>query len=456
MAQDKTLPMARQMAAYAINESWDRLPAKVRAESVRAMLNWTGCAVGGATTASMESAVQGVLAMTTCGETPILGRSEKVGMPDAALLSCLSSSSQTFDDTHLATITHPTGPVAAAALSVAHALSKSKNPVSGLQFLIALVVGVELECRLSRAISALNGSHIGWYMTGLSGGIGAAAAVGRLLNLSANQMTWAIALAAAQACGLRATHGSMAIAYIPGVAARNGLAAAHMAKANFTCSDILIDGRNGLLEVVSTSPAPALITQDIGENYEMMNNTYKPYPCGIVIHPAIDACLKLASNSAISSKDINKILLRVHPDALQLCWRKLPTNELDAQVSLYHWVGAALVYKSAGLAQGAQACVMDPAVRAMQEKIHVESSSELTDNQAIATIHLQNGSQFEAKIDNAIGSVTNPMTNEQLTTKFHGLCTPVIGAARTAALLDFCHSISGQENVGDVFRIGAL
>ncbi|MGB6105788.1 MAG: MmgE/PrpD family protein [Pusillimonas sp.] len=455
MTQNETACVAREMAGFALGERWDRLPAAVQAEAVRAMLNWTACAVGGARTASMDAAMRGILAMTTSGATPVLGRPEKVSMPDAALLCCLSSSAYTFDDTHLATITHPTGPVAAAALSAAHTLSTSGNPVSGTSFLTSLIVGMELECRVSNAITASGGAHIGWYMTGLSGGIGAAAAVGCLLKLSPEQMTWAIGLAASQACGLRATHGSMAIAYIPAVAARNGLTSAYMAMANFACSDILVDGRNGLLEVISTSSDPTLITRSLGKDYEMLSNAYKPYPCGIVIHPAIDACLQLSSNSAVAPQEIEEVALRVHPDALRLTWRKLPENELDAQVSLYHWAAATLVHNAAGLEQGTLACIMDPEVRALQERMQVEATTQLADNQAVVSLRLKDGSRLEATVDQAIGSVGNPMTNEQLAKKFLALSEPVIGDEHTAKLLDFCLGISGADDVARVFHIGA-
>lgn len=451
--QEKKPTTARRLAQYACGTCWEDLPEKVQLESVRAMLNWTACAVGGARTPSTEAALRGVLAMNIGGKTPILGRSERTSMADAALVTCLSSSAQTFDDTHLETITHPTGPVAAAALSVAHQLSATGDPVMGTDFLTALALGIETECRVSKAIAA-GGSHIGWFMTGLSGGIGAAIAVARLLNLSEEQTTWAIGLATAQAGGLRATHGSMAIAFVPGVAARNGLASAYLAKADFNSSDILIDGRNGLLEVVSNADRASLIVQELGTHFEMMRNAYKPYPCGIVIHPAIDACLELAKNPAVVPDEIEDIALKLHPDAMRLCWRKLPENEMDAQVSVYHWVAAALLHKEAGLDQGTLACVMDTRVRALQEKIQIETRADMADNQAIATIVLKDGRRFDAAIENATGSITNPMTNQQLAAKFRGLCAPILGATATEQLLEFCLGIPGAQDIAEIFDTG--
>ena len=110
-------------------------------------------------------------------------------------------------------------------------------------------------------------------MTGLSGGIGAAAAVGRLLGLSHEQMVYALGLAASQASGLRAAHGSMAITFVPGTAARDGVVAAYLAAANYSCSDIAIDGKNGLLQVLTGATDGSLISDELGSRYELLNNT---------------------------------------------------------------------------------------------------------------------------------------------------------------------------------------
>lgn len=450
--QDMNQTAARRLARYALETRWATLPEAVRRESQRAMLNWVACAVGGAETPSVEAAVKGALALNPDGGNPMLARAELTGIADAAMVMCLSSSAHTFDDTHLETITHPTGPVAAAALSVAHSLAVEGRPVSGQEFLTALALGIEIECRVSKALVA-GGSHIGWYMTGLSGGIGAAVAVAHLLGLSEDQVSAAIGLATTQACGLRATHGSMAIALVPGLAARNGVAAAYLARAGLTCNDFLIEGRNGLLEVIADSEEAPLIVQDLGSDFEMMRNAYKPYPCGIVIHPSIDACLQLAANPDVDVDRVREIVLQVHPDAMRLCWRKLPETELDAQVSVYHWVGASLVHGKAGLEEGSLACVLDPRVRALQERVSIKIDERLADNQAVATVILEDGRSVEAVVDNATGSRTNPMSDEQLAAKLRDLCTPVLGSRATEDLLRFCLQMSETADVAAIFAL---
>ena len=196
MAQDVAKPVTHRMAEFALGATGDALPAAVLRESGRAWLNWVGCAVGGAVTPAMDAAVRGLVSMGA-GDVPVLGRAERVSVIDSALLGSLAASAQTYDDTHLATITHPTGPVASALLAASCQLERIGKLIDGDQLLVALAVGIEIECRVSCAIAA-GGGNFGWFMTGLSGGIGASAAVGRLLGLSHEQMVYALGLAASQ------------------------------------------------------------------------------------------------------------------------------------------------------------------------------------------------------------------------------------------------------------------
>ncbi|MGP1615382.1 MAG: hypothetical protein ACTS5Y_10060, partial [Pollutimonas bauzanensis] len=135
--------------------------------------------------------------------------------------------------------------------------------------------------------------------------------------------------------------------------------------------------------------------------------------------------------------------------------RKLPRSALDAQVSLYHWVAAALVRKAAGVEQGELECVLDPEVRALQEKLHVEVAPGLADNQAAVAVRLKDGRVFEARTENATGSVTNPMSNDQLIEKFRKLASLALDSRRCGDLLDFCLDMPAASDAAGIFSIGA-
>ena len=452
MPRSAPAPVAHLLADFIQRTRWDNLPQAVQHEAVRAFVNWVGCTLGGSNTAMVDAAVRGSLASGSRGTVPLLGRSERLDPTSAAVINCMSSAAHAFDDTHLKTITHPTGPVAAAALALA-----GMNKISGEAFLTALVLGIEVECRLALAITnPAAAAHGGWYMTGVAGGFGAAAAAGSLLDLDHDRLVSALALAAAQAAGVRATHGSMAIAYVPGLAARNGLAAAYMAGAGLTCNDFTIDGRNGLLEVMAPCAEVADITRDLGADFEMLKNAYKPYPCGIVIHPAIDACLEIAAGHSPRPDAIEQIELEVNPGALKLAWRKLPATALDAQVSLYHWAGAALVFGAAGIAQGELQSVENKQVRALQLRMSVVEKAALATDQARATVRMKDGAVYRADIVHATGSSDRPMSEARLVNKFELMAKRVLSDERAAQVLMLCRRVADLGDVGEVGRVAAL
>ncbi len=447
----RAVSVAQELAAFALRTDWNALPAQIRREAGRAFVNWAGCAIGGARSASADTSIAGLLAMSGPGTTPVLGRRERLSAADAALANCLTSAVDTFDDTHLSTITHPTGPVAAAILAVADA-----RPVSGAAFLAALAIGIEIECRISAAITAAgSGAHKGIYVTGVSGGVGAAAAAALLLGADQRQMTAALGLAAGQAAGFRATHGSMAIATPPAFAARNGLTAAHLALADFTCGDAVIEGKNGLMEVLAPGGHAETIIDGLGERFEMLGNAYKAYPCGIVIHPSIDACLELAGRIP-SAAAISTARLAVHADALALCWRKLPETPLEAQVSLYHWAATTLARGSATLEEAEAAAVHDPVIRELQTRMIAEVDPALADGQARVELRLHDGSVLTSEVLQASGSLERPMSDEALSEKFRTLARYRFASDHAETLLHACWNIANSDDVGSFAHAAAL
>src|SRR5204863_7194058 len=155
----------------------------------------------------------------------------------AAFVNCLTSTVLSFDDTHLATVTHPTGPVAAALFALGE-----KQALSGEDFVNALALGIEIECRMSNVLLLPPAqANLGLFITGITGPIGAAAALGRLLHLDEERMAAAIGLAAAQASGFRGTHGAMSAFMVPAHAARTGVSGALLAAKGFGCMDNILE-----------------------------------------------------------------------------------------------------------------------------------------------------------------------------------------------------------------------
>jgi 2-methylcitrate dehydratase PrpD len=362
------------------------------------------------------------------------------------LLNGLSASVHAFDDTHVASIAHPTAPTVAALL--AHA---EQHEVAGAEFLHALILSNEVQCRLSCALAVPPAHcHLGLYMTGLTGAAGVAAGVGKLMGLSEQQLSWAIGLGAMQGAGVRASHASMSAGFVPANAARNGLLAAQLAANDFTCHDDALAARNGFLDVFGQPAHLDALTDRLGEHYECMNVVAKPFPAGVFIQPTIDACLGLVRAHAIRSSDIERIELQVHELAVGLTGKSEPQDAYDAQVSLYHWAAAALHHERAGLQEASNACVQDPAVAALRKRVVAKVANDLQRDEARVAVILRDGGRIEAAALPCIGSARRPMTDEQIEAKLIAQTTDLLGPERARELADYCWNLPTAEDVGRV------
>ncbi len=445
------IDVTAQLARYAQATAPDDLPANVRREARRSFLNILGCAIGGARHAAVDMADEALAEMTGPAQATLLGRGRKADVLHAALINCLASSVHTYDDTHAQALVHPSGPVFAAVLALSERMI-----VNGRDLVTAFALGVEINCRLSKAISVppARGS-VAWSQTGITGAIGAALATGKLLGLDQQRMCSAIGIAASQAAGMRSLHGTMCTPLMPAHAALAGLRAALLAARGFTGGTASLEKRNGYLDVFcEQAHLPALIG-DLGREFEILRNTYKPYPCGIVIHPIIDACLQLRRDRAMDAAQVERVDIRASPGAMALCNRPGPKNEFEAHVSLQHWCAAVLIGGVTGIEALGDATVHDPDIKAFQGRIAVVEDAGRGADAAELTVRLNDGRTVVASIDHCIGSAGNPMTDAQLEAKFTALGDPVVGAARSCELLAMCQSFDSLADVGAIARAAA-
>jgi 2-methylcitrate dehydratase PrpD len=324
----------RRIADYIVAARPGDLPEPVRREALRSFVNIVGCTLGGARHDVIGLADDVLSEFSGPPQATLLGRARRADVLHAALINCFGSSVHAFDDTHAQAVVHPSGPVAAAILAVSE-----RKPIEGRQFLLAFGLGVEMVCRLSKAISVPPAKGaFAWSQTGITAGIGAAVAAGKLLDLDPIRMRHAIGIALSQAAGFRGMFGSMCSSFMTAHGAQTGLRAAILAEKGFTSSEAALEGPYGFLDVFAEQPDAQALVEGLGTRFEILRNTYKPYPCGVVIHPIIDACLELRRTHSMEPADIATVSVRVGPKALALTDRRHPKDRLDARVSLYHWV----------------------------------------------------------------------------------------------------------------------
>jgi 2-methylcitrate dehydratase PrpD len=442
--------VTRSLARYLVTATYDDLPANVRKEGVRTLLNWVGVAIGGSHHETVDIAVAALAPFSGPAQASLFGRRERFDIMNAAFINGVSSHIFDYDDTHLKTIIHPAGPVASAILALAE-----MQPVSGKDFLNALVLGVETECRIGNAVYP-NHYDVGWHITGTAGVFGAAAAAARLLKLSEQQTVWALGLAASQPVGLRESFGSMNKSFNPGRAASNGIFAAMLASKNFTSSDGMIEAKRGWANTISTKQDYSEITGDLGKRYETALNTYKPFACGIVLHPAIDAAIQLRNENGLTAGQIERIDLKVHPLVLELTGKKTPQQGLEGKFSVYHAVAVALVEGAGGEKQFSDRAVHDPAVLALRAKVVPAVTPGIDPAQVDMTIALKDGRQLHKYIAHAVGSVEVPMTDRQLEAKFTDLADGIIPAPAIRQVMDACWNVESLANAADIAKMSHL
>jgi 2-methylcitrate dehydratase PrpD len=438
------------LAQYVVNAKPADLPADVVKEATRTFVNWAGCAVGGSHHETLDIAIAALTPFAGAGIASILGRPEKTDPLHAALFNGISSHIFDFDDTHLRTVIHPAGPVASALLAFAE-----HQPVSGTDFLTALVLGIEVECRIGNAVFPAH-YDIGWHITGTTGVFGAAAAIGKVLRLDVQRLSWAFGLAATQPVGLREMFGTMTKSFHPGRAAQNGFAAALLAAKGYTSSEQAIEAKRGWANVLSTAHNFDEITEGLGERYEILANTYKPFACGIVIHPVIDGCVQIRNAETFDLAAIRKVDLKVHHLVLELTGKTAPKTGLEGKFSVYHAAAMAFIEGDGGEAQFSDRAVADPAVVSLRDRIKAEIDPAIAPDAARITVTLQDGRVIEHHVAHAIGSVARPMTDADLARKFHGLANPILGTERTKTLLDLCWRIGEADRVSAIAEAARL
>ena len=408
-----------QLADFVLNSRFEDIPEAVRQEAIRTLLNWIGVAVGGCRHESVDIVLETL--GTGAGPASILGRKEKTDGLSAALVNGISSHVFDFDDTHLATAIHPAGPVLAAILPLAE-----QKEISGAELLHAMILGIDVTCRLGQSVSPEHYS-VGWHISGTAGIFGAAAAASRLLGHTPQQTRWALGLAATQSSGLREMFGSMCKSFHVGNAAKNGLFSAMLAGKGFTSSEQGVEAKRGWANTLSTKQDFSFISDGLGEKFLIMENSYKPFACGVVVHPGIDGCIQLRDEHGLTPDDIEAIELRVHPLVLELTGKDSPKTGLEGKFSIYHACAIAIQHGKGGETEFSDEAVNDAIAVALRQKVKPQIDKSVRADAMAITIKTKDGRTLEKYVKKALGSLENPISDAQMDEKARDLCKPILG-----------------------------
>jgi len=401
--------VTEKLAQFVVDTRWDDLPAHVAHQAKRSLMNFFAVALTGCRNPTVETALRSLAMFSGGKQAALIGRRERIDALNAAFLNAAGSNVLDFCDTHVPTAIHPTAPLAPPLL----ALGELRR-IGGRDLLLAFVLGQEVECRIGLAISP---SHYnkGWHITATCGVFGAAAGSGKLLRLSPKQMVWALGAAATQAAGLCECLGTPAKSVGVGNAARNGLWAALLAAENFEGPDEPLDGKQGYYAALGETPKLSELTDGLGERWEITPTSYKPYPCGFVLHPALDCVIGWRRDNPAAI--VEKVVVTGNPLLALRADRPDISAGRESQVSVQHAIAAALVTGNAGLDQFTDACVNDPAVLALRRKVELRQDIKFSTVASAVAITTADGKTHELLQAAARGSDANPMSDKDLEDK---------------------------------------
>ena len=316
--------------------------------------------------------------------------------------------------------------------------------------MLAYATGFEAGVRSGRTAP---GHHKGgWHLTGTLGSIAAGVAGGKLLDLDAQRLTYAMGIAATQAGGMQQNRGTMCKSLHAGKAAANGVLAALLAERGFDSTQEIIEGKKGFARIYSDAAEPEHLTEGLGNGWLIESNGHKPYACGVVLHPLIDAVIAIRNRDNIDPAAVSEIGLRVHPLVLSITGVVDPSTGLQSKFSTLHSAAVALIDGAAGTAQYSDARATDPAVAALRRKVKAVADETLRKDEAHAVI-VAGGRRHEVHIAHASGTAENPMSDAQIEAKFMANAAPVIGAERAQRAVEWVASFEKQADMRELIAL---
>lgn len=418
------------IAEFAVRTQFEDLPADVVHEAKRDIINVLSTSLYSARDPSLQYLLDMFNEEGSRPRATIWGANARSGLANAALANGYLAHLEDYDDTHFPTVVHPTAPTLPAAFAIGEEAGSS-----GRDLITAVALGVETVCRASLSVHPWH-YDAGWHITGTMGVFGGAIAAAKMLGLDVDGTVTALGAAGTQAAGVREAFGTMTKPMHAGRAAQAGVVSALLAKKGFTAAPAILEGRRGVMTVMSSQHDLSRLTDGLGERWEIFNNGLKPYSCGVVSHPAIDAAIALQIRPGFDASAVESIDADVHHLVPELMGRMEPDVGLAGKFSCAHCISVGLVDGAAYPAQFADAKVKDPLLTELRRKVKFNVVEGMGEDQVELHLTMKDGSVLSERVEHATGSPQNPLSDERLEEKFLILATPTLGEADAKSLLE--------------------
>ncbi|WP_459617424.1 MmgE/PrpD family protein [Bordetella sp. 2513F-2] len=438
--------LLEQLAEYGARDSVRELPPSVIHHAKRALVDWFAALYPGTRVAPCPQLLAAHAAELGFGRSSLPGCGTTAFSPTAAWINGSVSHAVEFDDIFRDAVYHPGPPVIAAALAVAE-----ERDMRGTDLLRAIVVGYEISTRIGAAVQPAHYRY--FHTTGTVGSFGAAAATTALAAPGdAQAMYHALATAASFAAGLQQAFRSDAMtkALHAGNAANAGVRAGLGAAHGLTGAAGMLDGPVGFGAALAGSPDWSNVVQGLGERYNIERITQKNHGCCGHTFAAIDAALALRAAHGLTLDEIEAIEVDTYQTALDVTGNRDPRTAFEGKFSLCYVLAHALKYGSVRLDAFGAERLMDPALRAVMDRVTLRADPELTaafpgQRAARVTIIKRDGSSVRHDSPYRKGDPEAPLSDAELNGKFDELVTPVLGAARAQQLRESAWNIDALD-----------
>ncbi|ETW99432.1 MAG: hypothetical protein ETSY1_15055 [Candidatus Entotheonella factor] len=444
---------AAQIADWAAGLRLTDIPEAVITDEKLRVLDILGVALAASTMPASAAVRTAALRLGAGEESRMWGYGDRTTAATAAMVNGSLAHALDYDDTHNESVVHISGPVVTTGLTLGEALR-----ADGKNALTAMVAGAELGCRIGRVVPGEFHKR-GFHATGVMGAFAASVVAGKLLGLNAHQLRNALGIAGSQASGLLEgfRDGSAVKQLHPGWAAHAGIIAAYLAQDGFTGPATVFEGRDGLYNShVGHGDHPAdRMTEGLGHEWTCLHTSFKPYPCGHVVHGFLDALLALYREAGLRADQVDKITcptaewmipIMCEPRALKL----KPETDYHAKFSFYFTMAATLINGRLGVEAFTEANIRNPEILSLAEKIHC-----IPDPDAPGTGHFKgwvqvdttDGRHLERVVDDNWGSLANPMTPAQVQTKFRDNAGLALDGVRIPNIMEGALNLDAAHDV---------
>lgn len=438
------------LARYVVDSTPERIPDALIHEGKRCLINFLAVAIYASRDPSLDILLDVFGAEGGSPLASVVGTGVRTTLQNAALANGYLGHLEDYDDTHFPTVIHPSSPVLPAALALGEHLH-----ANGREVLAASVLGMEACCRIGMAVHPYHYDE-GWHITGTTGVFGSIIAAAKLSGLDLDQVTQGLGIAGTQAAGVREVFGSMTKPFHPGRSAQSGVLASLLAQRGFTSTTEILEGRRGFAAVMSEDSHLERVNDGLGESWELMMNGLKPYACGVVNHPLIDAMVALKNQVGIDPEEVQSVTARVHPLVLELVDRPNPRVGLEGKFSYQHSMAVGLVDGAAFPAQYSDARVADPVIAGLRDKIQATVDESMAEDATEVTITLRNGQEHTQRIEHATGAPENPITDAQLNEKFKALVGDVFPSDQVEGMLSALWNLDQASDVAETIALTRL